>query len=200
MHALHDLYVALAGALDGSLPIEMAGKEALLEHADHAFSDPELAAPLPKSIADVMSEPDAHSCCDLLASAPLPWAPPLVTNNRDYVALSANKALVELIGPEGLVTNHTIRMGVYGIIPGVEYGVRTHPAEELFVMIAGRADWLTGEGAYAEHCIGARLHHPSMLPHATRTQDRAFMSIYIWTGEVSFENYVYSGIPGGASN
>lgn len=195
MHPLHDLYFALVDALDGPLPIEATGRQALLAVADDALSDPEDATTLPPEIADIMRATDAHPCCKLLATTPLPWAPPITTDDPDYIEVSKRKVLVELIGPEGLVKSDAIRMGVYGMLPDLEYGIRTHPAEELFVMLAGRADWLRGDEAYAEYGPGARRHHPSMTQHATRTRDSAFMSIYIWTGDVSFENYVYSGIP-----
>ncbi|MGI9357559.1 MAG: dimethylsulfonioproprionate lyase family protein [Rhizobiaceae bacterium] len=200
MTPLHDFYIALAGALNGTLPIEAVGKQALLDHADEAFAEPEAATPLPQDVLDVIQADDAHPCCKLLASAPLNWAPPLTTDDPDYIEVSKRKVLVELIGPEGLVKRNTIRMGVYGISPGVEYGIRTHPAEELFVMLAGRADWLRGDDCYAEYGPGTRRHHSSMMQHATRTRDSAFMSIYIWTGDVSFENYVYSGVSRGACN
>ncbi len=195
MHSLHHLFLALAEALDGDLPIETKGREALLKHANDAFSDPAASTPLPQTVLDIMAAEGAHPCCSILASAPLPWAPPITSDDPDYLAVSTRKALVELIGPEGLVKSNDIRMGVYGIQPGVDYGIRTHPAEEIFVTIAGRADWLMADEGYTEHGPGSRRYHRSMVPHATRTRDSAFMSIYIWTGDVSFENYVYSGDP-----
>jgi hypothetical protein len=35
----------------------------------------------------------------------------------------------------------------------------------------------------------------AMLPHATRTDDDAFMSVYAWHGDLSTEYYVYAGLP-----
>lgn len=195
MKSLESLFNALAEALDGPLPIETLGRDALLDHAKEAAVDPSIAQPLPPEISEVMRAPDAHPCCAALAEAPLPWAPPITTDDPHYIAVSHRKALVELIGPAGIVKSDSVRMGVYGIRPNVEYGIRTHPAEEIFVMIAGRADWLSGDEDYAEYGPGARRHHLSMMQHATRTRDSAFMSIYVWQGDVSFDNYVYSGIP-----
>jgi len=34
-----------------------------------------------------------------------------------------------------------------------------------------------------------------MVPHATRTGDDAFMSIYIWDGDIAAEKYRYFGLP-----
>lgn len=195
MFDLKHLFNELSNALDGPAPIEAHGRKFLLEYADRAKSDPSSAQPLPNEILEVMRAPDAHPCCVALADALLPWAPPVTTDDPAYIEVSKRKALVELIGPAGIVKSDAVRMGVYGIRPNVEYGIRTHPAEEIFVMIAGRADWLRGDEDYAEYGPGTRRHHPSMMQHATRTRDSAFMSIYVWQGDVSFENYVFSGVP-----
>jgi len=40
----------------------------------------------------------------------------------------------------------------------------------------------------------ARAYHPSMTPHANRTRSHAFMSIYVWYGDVSTKSYVYEGV------
>ena len=193
MVPLNDLYIALATALDGPLSIEAFGRQALLGHADQALVDPQTAVPLPDDVLKVLHAEDARPCCEILAEVPLPWAPPVTTDDPDYIEVSKRKVLVELIGPEGVVKSNKVRMGVYGMLPHLDYGIRTHPAEELFLMIAGRADWLRGDEDYAEYGPGTRRHHQSMMQHATRTRDSAFMSIYIWSGDVSFENYVYSG-------
>ena len=109
------------------------------------------------------------------------------------MAHSLRKAHVELVGPDGLVESDSIRLGLYGMKPGANYGIRTHPAEEVFVMMAGRADWKRGDAPIAELGPGERSHHPSMMPHATRTNDRAFLSVYAWIGNVTTDGYVYHG-------
>ncbi len=195
MISLQSLFEKLATALDGELPIEVSGRRALLDYADRAFFDPATAVALPHEAIEVMKTSDAHPCCEALMNTPLPWAPPETTNDPDYIEVSKRKFLVELIGPAGLVPGDKIRMGVYGMQPNLEYGIRTHPAEEIFIMLAGRADWLRDTEAYAEYGPGTRRHHPSMMRHATRTRDKAFMSIYVWNGDVSFDSYVYSGVP-----
>lgn len=191
MQSLRELYLSLADALDGNLQIEKAGRQALQQTADEAFAGD--SAQLPQPIVDVMQATDAHPCCELLAASPLPWAPPISTTDPDYLEVSKRKVLAELVGPDGIVKSNQIRLGVYGILPDVHYGIRTHPAEEVFVMLAGRADWLRDDEEFREYGVGTRRHHPSMMRHATRTRDSAFMSIYIWQGDVSYDNYVYSG-------
>ncbi|MEM7300813.1 MAG: dimethylsulfonioproprionate lyase family protein [Pseudomonadota bacterium] len=193
--SLKPLFLALADALNGPIEIEKMGREAFLKHSNEAIVDPTQSTPLAEDIQSVLAAPDAHPACRELAIAPLPWAPPITTDDPAYIEVSKKKALVELIGPAGIVQNNEIRMGVYGISKHVEYGIRTHPAEEVFVMIAGRVDWLMGDETYAEYGPGVRRHHLSMVPHATRTRNSAFMSIYVWTGDVSFEKYDFVGAP-----
>jgi len=34
-----------------------------------------------------------------------------------------------------------------------------------------------------------------MLPHATKTEQSAFMSVYLWAGDLSKKQYSYDGLP-----
>jgi hypothetical protein len=33
------------------------------------------------------------------------------------------------------------------------------------------------------------------MPHASKTEDKAFMSVYAWVGDLSTDAYEYSGLP-----
>ena len=79
--------------------------------------------------------------------------------------------------------------------PHADYGLRTHQAEEVFVMLAGEAFWKRGDGAYMLARPPERSYHPSGLAHATRTGRQAFLSVYVWCGDLSTDSYVYRGIP-----
>lgn len=189
---LKALFEAVAQALDGPLDIEGHGREALLRaEPPDAVTNGNTA--LPASVLEQMQAPGAHPVCALIAKTPLPWAPPGTSSDPKYIADSLAKVHVELLGPGGLVKSDQVRLGLYGMLPNAEYGIRTHPAEEIYVMLAGEVDWIRGDNPYQSHGPNERSYHPSMLPHATRTTDKAFMSIYIWHGDISTENYVYSG-------
>ncbi len=142
-----------------------------------------------------MTRADAHPVCALITHLPFHWAPPQSSTDPLYTAHSVAKVHVELLGPGGLVTSDRVRLGLYGMLPHSEYGIRTHPAEEIYVMLAGEADWKRDAEPYAPHGPGARSYHPSMMPHASRTRDMAFMSVYVWHGDISTENYAYAGLP-----
>ena len=164
--------------------------------AQHIWPEPEGSpSPLSKPFVDVMTSRNAHNICQAILQIPFSWAPPNTSDNPLYVAHSHSKAHVELLGPQGIITSQKIRLGLYGILPDSEYGIRTHPAEEIFIMLAGEAEWLRGDDDYQLKKAGGYAYHPSMMPHATRTRHSAFMSVYIWTGDVSTDGYRYFGVP-----
>lgn len=190
--ALSDLFAQLADILSPELAIERRAKEVLLS-ADGDVALPASNAPLPAPILAVMQEPGALPVCAEIARLPFSWAPPRTSSDPEYVRVSAAKAHVELLGPGGLVKSDAIRLGLYGMLPNAEYGMRRHPAEEVYVMLAGTCDWARGTEAYEALGPGERSFHPTMMPHANRSGPRGFMSIYIWQGDLSDSDYVYEG-------
>jgi hypothetical protein len=191
---LQPLFNDLANVFDGPEAIESSAREALLAAAPNAEYSGDAIA-LSRPFLDVMSDANAHPVCKVIAQTPLQWTPPHTSNDAQYVAHSLPKVHVELVGPDGLAKSNAVRLGLYGILPNSEYGIRTHPAEEVFVMLAGQAYWKRGEEQYVIHGPGERSYHPSMMKHGTRTAEKAFLSAYVWHGDISTANYVYTGIP-----
>ena len=178
-----NFYTALAETLDGPAAIESKARRALLA-ATSSVRTPSNVTALPQPFFDAMAQPDALPICRMIASTPFHWAPPETSTDPRYQAMGASKTHVELVGPDGMAHSDSIRVGLYGIMPNSEYGIRTHPAEEVFLMLAGEAFWKRGEHPFKLHRPGERSHHRSMLPHATRTGDMAFMSAYVWIGDI----------------
>jgi hypothetical protein len=191
---LAPLFAELETVFSGSQDIE-AHVRAALREARLVGNPPASPTPLPQPFLDVMARPDALPVCSLIAATPFDWAPPQTANTPLYVEHSRAKVHVELLGPEGLIRSERVRLGLYGMMPHAEYGIRTHPAEEIYIMLAGDVDWIRGDAPYAPHKPGERSHHPSMMPHASRTRDAAFMSVYAWHGDISTRDYVYAGLP-----
>lgn len=189
---LQNLYKQLSSVFDGQLPIEISAREALLSAANTAEYSGASSA-LRQPFLEVMAQPTAHPVCQLISEAALPWAPPKTSGSAEYIENSLCKAHVEILGPGGLVKSDAVRIGLYGMMPNSTYGIRTHPAEETYIMLAGEAWWKRGEDEYAISVSGERSHHPSMMEHATRTEAQAFISIYAWVGDISTDNYVYNG-------
>lgn len=193
---MQTLFEELAATLDGPEAIERHARQALLDAAPLAnAAAPAEWQPLPDPIMGVLQAGDALPVCRLIAQSRFPWAPPKTSSDPKYVEHSLPKVHVELLGPEGLIKSDTLRLGLYGMLPNFEYGIRTHPAEEVFLMLAGEAHWKRGDKQYAPLGPGGRSQHPSMLPHANKTEETSFMSIYVWRGDVSTDGYVYQGIP-----
>ena len=189
---LRPLFEALADALDGDQEIERHARVALRDTAPYAaYKGPHV--PLAAPFLDVMARADAHPVCRLIATARFNWVPPQTSTDPEYIAVSRTKAHVELVGPGGIVVSDSIRLGLYGMLPNAEYGLRTHPAEEIYVMLAGDVYWQRHPAPYQLQGPGSRSYHPSMMPHGNKTGASAFMSVYVWHGDISTENYVYSG-------
>lgn len=192
--SLESLYEQLAQALDGDRTIEKHARNALLAAAPRTASYVATEHnQLPHAFQTVMSQSEAHPVCNAIAEASLLWKPPQTSSDPNYVKNSLCKVHVELLGPGGIVESNQVRLGLYGLHPDSEYGIRTHPAEEIYVMLAGEAFWKRGQDPYIACQAGERSYHPSMMEHATRTAAKAFMSIYIWHGDISTDQYVFKG-------
>jgi len=168
--SLQKLFVELSSLFDGSNTIDAAAQEALLSadcrnNAQDANSASPDTSLLPEPFLNIMSETNAHPVCATIAQIPFQWAPPQTSGD------------------------------LYGMLPDAEYGIRTHPAEELYVMLAGEVYWKRDTDPYLLHMPGERSHHPSMMEHANKTTDKAFMSIYVWHGDIATDNYRYTGKP-----
>ena len=150
---------------------------------------------LAKPFLDVMTKDNAIPVCADILKVPFTWVPPKTSDDPLYTAHSHSKVHAELLGPQGIIKSKFVRLGLYGILPDSEYGIRTHPAEELFIMLAGQAEWLRGAGKYEVKKAGEYSYHPSGMPHATKTTHLAFMSVYIWSGDISVNKYRYLGLP-----
>ena len=191
---LRPLFVELESVFSGLEGIESYVRNAL-QKAQTEVALPRSTAPLPEPLIDVMERIDAHPICKLIAKAPFNWVPPQTSSDPLYAKHSKSKVHIELLGPGGLVNSDEVRLGLYGMMPNAEYGMRTHEAEEVYIMLAGAVDWKLSNAPYKSHFSGDRSYHPSMMPHANRTRELAFMSVYAWHGDLSTESYVYSGIP-----
>ena len=189
-----NLFLKLAEVFNGNQEIERFASQELIANA-HTPLVLGSGKPLASDFINTMQYEYAHPICSLILEIPFDWAPPETSNIRLYKQHSIFKAHVELLGPDGLVHSNKVRIGLYGMLPHSEYGIRTHPAEEIYIMLAGNCLWKRGAQAYQLAGVGERSYHPSMLPHATATEQSAFMSVYLWAGDLSKKQYSYDGLP-----
>ena len=191
--SLKSFLLNLADVFDGDMEIEKTARRELSKTSQANFSTEQCALPAP--ILSVMQQSDAHPLCGDIVEMPLDWRPQETSKSPLYAKHSIFKSHVELVGPVGLVKSESIRLGLYGMLPNSEYGVRTHPAEEIYIMLAGECFWKRGDAPYCCERPNGRSYHPSMMPHASKTEDQSFMSVYVWVGDLSTDAYEYSGLP-----
>ena len=190
---LKSFLLNLSDVFDRDIEIEKTARRVLRKVSQANFSTNQCA--LPASIVSVMQQSDAHPLCDDIIEMPFDWRPPETSKSPLYAKHSIFKSHVELVGPDGMVKSESIRLGLYGMLPNSEYGVRTHPAEEIYIMLAGECFWKRGDAPYSCERTKGRSYHPSLMPHASKTGDQAFMSVYAWVGDLSTESYEYLGLP-----
>ena len=191
--SLKSFLLNLADVFDGDIEIEKTARRELRKISQANFSTKQCALPAP--ILSVMQQSDAHPLCGDIVEMPFDWRPPETSKSPLYAKHSIFKSHVELVGPDGLVKSESIRLGLYGMLPNSEYGVRTHPAEEIYIMLAGECFWKRGDAPYCCERPNGRSYHPSMMPHASKTENQSFMSVYVWVGDLSTDAYEYSGLP-----
>ena len=192
--SLETIFRELQSVFLGPAEIERRALEAL-QNASFQDYKPGKSTPLPAEIINVMEEEQAHPICKSILKAELDWCPPKTSSDKLYVEHSKRKAHVEILGPNGLIKSDIVRIGLYGMLSQSEYGIRTHPAEEIYIALAGVSYWKRGNDKYKLLLPSERSYHPSLMPHSSKTENKAFMSVYVWSGNLSTDNYLYKGLP-----
>ena len=129
-----------------------------------------------------------HSGLNAIAAAlgklphPLPWDyqyPPHPSADD----LSKRIGFAELIGPDGPMYSPQCRVGFTLMAADTFYPWHAHPAIELYLVIAGRAEW-TASDTRQEVPPGGFVLHRSNEPHAMRTLTEPLLALYSWSGDL----------------
>lgn len=91
---------------------------------------------------------------------------------------------VELVGPGRPIESADLLVGLLLLGPGMHYPDHAHPAEEIYHVVAGTAEWWREDEGWRRKGPGAVIHHVPMMRHAMRTADEPLLALYCWTGEV----------------
>ena len=97
--------------------------------------------------------------------------------------------MAELIGPDGLYYNDTVRVGLWLQNKDIVYGPRQHEAEETFFIFNGEAHWWTDECELELKGPNSYVFHPSNILHTSITTDSPVFTAWRWSGEIGFEKY-----------
>lgn len=189
-HPLSSLMMFLAGLYAGEGRAAGRATAAALIEAATAPSGPlpvEPAAPLALDALAI----DPHPGREVIAAA-LPhivWtdaAGALPGLKPDW---AAGMLVNELLGPSGQFFHPEIRVGLFVQQAGFHYGLRTHPAEETYILLGGSSHWATGGDAPTRRHTGETVFHPAMIPHQTLTTESPFIATWRWSGDIAYEGY-----------
>lgn len=97
----------------------------------------------------------------------------------------------EWIGERGAFMSGAVACGVLMLGPETEYPAHSHEAEELYLPLAGRAWWRSGELDWRLRAPGTWIHHPSWMVHAMRTEREPLLAGYVWrSGDLSAKSRI----------
>lgn len=121
------------------------------------------------------------------ALADLCWRPP--GYGKLAATISSQMAVVEIVGPNGMLPHADIRFGFLAQQKGVDYPTHCHAAEELYVVLDGSAKWAVDHGPYVTKGVGDFIYHAPNQPHAIRTERTALLTLWGWSGDISAASY-----------
>ncbi len=110
--------------------------------------------------------------------------------NPNYVhdpnmrAFVADYAYVEISGPDGMVLSPNTALGLLLIGPENLYPPHNHPAEEIYMVVAGEAAWQRAGAPWQLRPSGSVIHHEPKVIHAMRTAAQPLLALYAWRGEI----------------
>ena len=91
-----------------------------------------------------------------------------------------NYGWAELLSPGPATGVAQISCGVLVLGPDTFYPVHRHEAEEIYLPLAGAADWQQGDAVWRRRIPGTLIHHSSEEPHAMRTGEHPLLAMYLW--------------------
>jgi hypothetical protein len=104
-------------------------------------------------------------------------------DGRNVAATSLDRyGWAELLGPYGLFASDTTRLGFLLLGRDTLYPAHAHAAEEVYLVLAGTADWQKGAEPWRPMPPGATIQHTPHLPHAMRTATEPLLAMYLWWG------------------
>ena len=91
----------------------------------------------------------------------------------------------ELIGQEGVFHSTQVRSFFVYANAGLHYPWHHHPAEELYLVLAGEAEFMT-KGEYPKTLRpGKTTYHATMTPHAMVTHNHPVLAYVLWRNNLS---------------
>ena len=95
-------------------------------------------------------------------------------------AMLAGYGFAEIIGQRGPFVSDRIRAGIGIWGPDIVYPRHQHEAEEIYVVLAGAAEFKLGSGVETRQSVGDVVYVESNMPHGFRTTDQSLVVYYLW--------------------
>jgi mannose-6-phosphate isomerase-like protein (cupin superfamily) len=95
-------------------------------------------------------------------------------------AMLSGYGYAEIIGQRGPFISDRIRAGIAIWGPHIVYPRHQHEAEEIYVVLAGAAEFKLGSGAETRQSAGDVVYVESNMPHGFRTTDQSLVVYYLW--------------------
>ncbi|MBT3438078.1 MAG: hypothetical protein HOH02_03140 [Oceanospirillaceae bacterium] len=154
-----------------------------LAHSKVSWNQTPNTLPLSNSLNTMT---DANLSRSMAAIVPwLTWVERGVFNNSQDI----NRAYIELVGPQGVLTHDRFRFGIYWQQAHTFYPKHRHNALELYHIVSGTALWQAGNQPFEARPPGASFEHLDRIDHATQTKDEGLLALWAWRGDLSFDNY-----------
>lgn len=161
-------------------------------------------APVPRDVAWQPIDPHHIKAAELMCSDPGLTSTPDLSPLRDAFIDAAPMAAwretykdtdisgafldqfacYQLIGAGGFFACPTHSSYAVYMPAGLHYPWHHHPAEELYVLLAGSAEFQMKGHPPRTLTPGDAVFHPSNVPHATTTRDQPFMAYVVWRGDL----------------
>lgn len=103
--------------------------------------------------------------------------------------VSSRMGVVEFVGPDGMLAHERVRLGLLLQGAGVAYPPHRHAAEELYLVLAGTADWCIDQGKPVSRGPGSFVWHKPGQLHSMRTGSEPMLALWGWTGDVRSASY-----------
>ena len=171
MEPLKQLYLSLSEIFN--LEGRKGGKQAAdaLIDASHKIKQPEtFANPFSYEVESSLNI-QGHFLNSLVskASPNIKWTSSDLREGRIPDDLANQMPMAELVGPDGIFFNDTVRVGLWLQNKDIVYGPRQHAAEETFFIFNGEASWTTESSESTVQGPNTFIYHPSNILHTSIT-------------------------------
>lgn len=121
----------------------------------------------------------------LIAAAPLGQWRDTYRDTPQGEELHRHFGCYEVLGRDAPFVTDVMRGFVIYQTAGYHYPMHSHPAEEIYFVIAGEGEFHLDGAASRTLRAGDTVFHPSGVPHALTTHESAIIAYVLWRGDIT---------------